>query len=134
MLFHDAAQAGDAANRRMTLVLLIVAFFSKALDLEEAHAFLRGAEWIAQGAAEHRRLDFEHIADVRLDVLGEASRRGTEEMHVHVARAAEVGVLEMVMLKIGDRVRHVVVAREPALAPDRLAAAQEASRAGYVAR
>jgi hypothetical protein len=55
-------------------------------------------------------------------------------VHVHVARAAEVAVLEVMVLEVGDGVRHVVVAGEPGVAPQRLAVAREAGAARHAGR
>jgi hypothetical protein len=46
---------------------------------------------------------------------------------VHVARPAEDGVFEVVVLQIGDRMRHVRLAREERLLEDDLAASPDAA-------
>src|SRR5690606_39311004 len=56
----------------------------------------------------------------------------SEEMHVHVTGPAELGVLEMVVLEIRDRVRHVGFPRPERLFPQRFPAAQDAARAADV--
>ena len=55
-------------------------------------------------------------------------------MHMDVAGLAEDRVFEMMMLEIGDRMRHVGLARQERLFPERLAIAQDARRAANVGR
>src|SRR5580700_7342356 len=75
-------------------------------------------EPIAKREAEGLRLDFEHVALLRSHAVAERQRRGPEEMHMDVARSSKQRVLEMMRLEIGDRVRHVLFARQKHLLPD----------------
>src|SRR5690606_41584021 len=74
------------------------------------------------------RGDLEDITVAGRDAVGKRQRRGSEEVHVHVAGTAEQGVLEMVMLEIGVRMRHVLLSREGPHLPQRLTRAKAASR------
>src|SRR3546814_7904933 len=68
---------------------------------------------------ERRGLDLEHIALARLDPLAERQGRGAEEMDMHVAGAAEQAIFEMMVLEVGDAVRHIRFARQKGLFPQR---------------
>nr|GFD19589.1 hypothetical protein [Tanacetum cinerariifolium] len=57
-----------------------------------------------------------------------------EIVNVHIARAQELGVLEMVEFEVGQAVAHVVFATEKLLLPDHLAVALDAAHAGQVTR
>src|SRR5450631_689869 len=77
----------------------------------------RGVPRIAQGQSEGLRLDFEHVAVLRLDAVGEGQGGRAEEMHVYIARTAEKIVLEVVVLEVTDMVRHVVLAGQELFLP-----------------
>src|SRR5438105_9728028 len=72
---------------------------------------------IDERRSEGRRLDLPALAGLDPDAVGEAERRGAEEMHVHIARPAEQRVLEVMVLEVRDRVRHVRLAAEKRLLP-----------------
>src|SRR3546814_3038305 len=74
---------------------------------------------------ERRGLDLEHIALARLDPLAERQGRGAEEMDMHVAGAAEQAIFEMMVLEVGDAVRHIRFARQKGLFPQRPALAYD---------
>src|SRR5690349_20893034 len=66
---------------------------------------------------ERRKLDFKLIARLDTNAIRKAQRGRAEEMHVHVSRHAMSGIFEMVELEIGERVAHVLLAREKRLFP-----------------
>nr|GEU28270.1 hypothetical protein [Tanacetum cinerariifolium] len=55
------------------------------------------------------------------DVVGHAQGGGAEEVDVHIARTVEQRVLEVVVLQVGDGVRHILLAAEERLFPAYLA-------------
>src|SRR5262249_10012379 len=67
----------------------------------------RQLERVAQRQAEGRRLDLEYVAAFHLDAIGKGQRRRAEHVDVHVARLPEEPILEVMMLQVGDPVRHV---------------------------
>src|ERR1700722_15683651 len=73
------------------------------------HCFLR-REPIAKRQAEGLGFDLEYVAFLRLHPVAERQGGGAEKMDVHVARAAEQAIFEMVRLEIGDRMGHVLFA------------------------
>ena len=68
----------------------------------------------------------------RVYAIGERERRCPEEMDMHIARPAKQAVLEMVMLEIGDRVRHVRFARKKRFLPEHLVSPTDAAGAPNV--
>ena len=62
---------------------------------------------VAQRAAEFGRGDLKYVARHHSDTRGEAQRGRAEVVDVDVAWPAESGVLEVVMLDVGDGVGHV---------------------------
>src|SRR3546814_16420633 len=82
---------------------------------------------VADRQRERRGLDLEHIALARLDPLAERQGRGAEEMDMHVAGAAEQAIFEMMVLEVGDAVRHIRFARQKGLFPQRPAIAYDAA-------
>src|SRR5437868_4247610 len=64
-------------------------------------------EGIAQRQAEIGAVDLEHIALFGPDAVGEGQGRGAEHMDMDIARLAEELIFEVMMLEIGEAVRHV---------------------------
>ena len=91
----------------------------------------RPGEAIAQRQRERRGRDLEDVAFLGLDAVGEGQGRGAEEVDVDVAGAAEQGIFEMVVLEVGEAVRHVRLAGEERLLPQDLAVAQDAAGAAH---
>ena len=63
------------------------------------------------------RSNLEDVARLGVNRVAERQRRRAEEMNVYVARTPEQRIFEMVMLKVGDAVRHVRFARYERLFP-----------------
>ncbi len=82
-------------------------------------------EGVAQGQAEVRGFNFEHIAVFCLHTIGEGERCRTEHMHMDVARLAEDSIFEVMMFEICDGVGHVVFTGQEWLFPNGLVFAQD---------
>lgn len=82
---------------------------------------------VAQRRAKFIHGDFEGVARRRLDAVGERQRGSAEVMHVDITGAQELGVLEVMKLKVGQAVAHVALAREEFTLPQHLPAAQDAA-------
>src|SRR5277367_3060686 len=99
-----------------------------------AHRRGNGFQRVAQRQRKWRCLDLEHISVLRLDMIGEGERRGSEKMHVQVSRPAKQGVFKMMVFQIPDMVRHIRLPGEERLLPYRLAGARDARAAADVGR
>src|SRR5262249_32654347 len=82
-------------------------------------------ERVAKRPAEGRGFDFKAIAQPCFDTRRAAQDRRAEKIRMQVARTSKHAVAEMVVLKIADGVRHVVVTAEERLLPQYLAIAHE---------
>ena len=89
---------------------------------------------VAQRPAESLGLDLEPVARLRHHAIGHAQRGRAEKVHVYVTRTPEGRVFEVVALEVGQRVRHVPLAREKRPLPHHLAVAHDAARASHVGR
>src|ERR1700733_14276416 len=100
--------------------------------LKRPHPCLRGFLYgkpIAERQAEGLGFDLEHVAFLRLHPVAERQGRGAEEMDVDIARTAKQAIFEMMRLEIGDRMRHVLFARQKRLFPDDFLASPDARHA-----
>src|ERR1700728_1252356 len=84
---------------------------------------------IAKRQPEGLGFDLEYVALLRLHPVAERQSRGAKEVDMNVARAAEQAVFEMMRLEIGDRMRHVLLARQKRLFPDDFLAPPDAGHA-----
>src|SRR5690606_23901641 len=86
------------------------------------------AQWQREGCS----LDLEDVAGLRFEPIGKARGGGAEEMHVYVTGAAEQRIFEVVMLEVGDGVRHVAFAGQEWLLPRDVGSAPDAAPAADV--
>src|SRR5690242_3905211 len=89
---------------------------------------------IAQRQDEGPRLDVENVPVLRPNAVGEGERCGSEEVHVNVARPAEQVVLEVVILQVAQTVRHVRLARQEWLFPERLTGSRDTHASADIGR
>ena len=68
------------------------------------------------------------------DAVGEAQRRRAEEVHVQITGPPEQRILEAVLFQVADPVRHVGLAADERLLPQRFAIALAPRRALNVVR
>jgi hypothetical protein len=69
-----------------------------------------GLQRVAKWPAKRLSADLEDVARLRLNARGEAQGGRAEKVTVHVARAAEARVFEVVVFQVGERVGHVGLA------------------------
>src|ERR1700733_1404801 len=84
---------------------------------------------IAERQPEGLGFNLEDVAFLRLPPVAEREGGGAEERDVDVAWAPKQAIFEMMRLKIGDRMRHVLFARQKRLFPDDFLAAPDARHA-----
>ena len=120
----DLADAGQGDPDRL----------HSAVTRTGARRLRRPGEAVAQRQREGRRRNLEDVALPRLDAVGEGQGRGAEEVDVDVAGAPEQGIFEMVVLEVGEAVRHVRLAAQEGLLPQDLPVAQDPAGAAQILR
>src|SRR5439155_3967926 len=81
--------------------------YSQYLHLHELLFRPIDPNWIPQRPAETDECHHHHVAILQLQLVLEAEAIGAQEMNVGITGMAVLGVLEMMMLEIRQRVRHV---------------------------
>jgi hypothetical protein len=76
---------------------------------------------VAKRPAKTGEFDVHDVAIQELDAVAEAEGVRAEEVNVDIALAAMGRIFEVVMLKIGDGVRHIFLPGGERFGPDRLA-------------
>src|SRR5450432_598607 len=84
---------------------------------------------VPQRPAEALKVNLHHISLLQLDPLTETERVGAEEMDVDIARPPVRLELKMMMLQVGDGVRHGLLAGTDGARPQRLSLALYRNRA-----